>query len=123
MKLLLSSIAVANAYQTALAPRAATQAASAVSMTAITPGDVGTTRPLGVWDPLGLMTKMPEKYRRWQEMEIKHGRISMLAVLHVIVTGAGYKWAGYCSYLSFPPLKFDDIPAGTLGARSPLPGS
>ena len=117
MKLLLSSLAVCSAYQAALAPRAATQAASAVSMTAIQPGDVGTTRPLGVWDPLGLMTKMPEKYRRWQEMEIKHGRIAMLATLHVIVTGAGYKWAGYCSYLSFPPLKFDDIPAGTLGAR------
>ena len=50
-------------------------------------------------------------------MEIKHGRIAMAAFLHVIVTGAGYKWAGYCSYLSFPPLKFDDIPAGTLGAR------
>ena len=59
---------------------------------------------------------MPDKYRRWQEMEIKHGRIAMAAVLHVIVTGAGYKWSGYCSYLSFPPLKFDDIPAGTLGA-------
>ena len=98
-------------------------AAPAVSMTAITPGDVGTTRPLGVWDPLGLMTKMPEKYRRWQEMEIKHGRIAMLASLHVIVTGAGYKWSGYCSYLSFPPLKFDDIPAGTLGKQQPAPNS
>jgi light-harvesting complex I chlorophyll a/b binding protein 1 len=121
MKLLLSSIAVANAYQAALAPRAPTQAASAVSMTAIRPGDIGTTRPLGVWDPLGLMTKMPDKYRRWQEMEIKHGRIAMAAVLHVIVTGAGYKWSGYCSYLSFPPLKFDDIPAGTLGSWAALP--
>ena len=81
-------------------------------------GDIGTTRPLGVWDPLGLMTSMPDKYRRWQEMEIKHGRIAMLGVLHVIVTGAGYKWSGYCSYLSFPPLKFDDIPAGTIGAHT-----
>merc|ERR1719152_650695 len=121
MKLLLSSLAVCSAYQAALAPRAPTSAASAVSMTAISPGDIGTTRPLGVWDPLGLMTKMPDKYRRWQEMEIKHGRIAMLAVLHVIVTGAGYKWAGYCSYLSFPPLKFDDIPAGTLGSWAALP--
>merc|ERR1719484_443785 len=121
MKLLLSSLAVCNAYQAALAPRAATTAASAVSMTAISPGDVGTTRPLGVWDPLGLMTKMPEKYRRWQEMEIKHGRIAMLAVLHVIVTGAGYRWAGYASYLSFPPLKFEDIPGGTLASWAALP--
>merc|ERR1719454_2462888 len=121
MKLLLSSLAAVNAYQAALAPRAPTAAAASVSMTAISPGDVGTTRPLGVWDPLGLMTKMPEKYRRWQEMEIKHGRIAMAAVLHVIVTGAGYKWSGYCSYLSFPPLKFDDIPAGALGSWAALP--
>jgi len=64
---------------------------------------------------------MPDKYRRWQEMEIKHGRIAMAAVLHVVVTGAGYKWSGYCSYLSFPPLKFDDIPAGTLGSWAALP--
>jgi light-harvesting complex I chlorophyll a/b binding protein 1 len=96
-------------------------AAAAVQMSAITPGDVGTTRPLGVYDPLGLMTKNPEKYRRFQEMEIKHGRIAMLAVLHVITTGAGYKWSGYASYLSFPPVKFEDIPAGTLASWAALP--
>merc|ERR1719471_1845829 len=112
---MLSFVAGSLAYQTApLAP--ARGSVSTVQMSAITPGDIGTTKPLGVYDPLGLMTKNPEKYRRFQELEIKHGRIAMLAVLHVIVTGAGYKWAGYCSYLSFPPLKFEDIPAGTLGS-------
>merc|ERR1712060_392809 len=60
-----------------------------VSMTAITPGDIGTTKPLGVYDPLGLMTKMPDKYRRWQEMEIKHGRFAM---------AAGIRWPGYLSF-------------------------
>ena len=101
---------------------AARGAAPAIEMkTAIRAGDVGTTRPLGVYDPLGLMTTSPEKYRRFQEMEIKHGRMSMLAVLHVIVTGAGYKWAGYASYLSFPPVKFEDIPAGTIGSWEALP--
>merc|ERR1719164_196887 len=120
MKLLTTSLAVASAYQAPLAARAPTST-NAVSMSAIKVGDIGTTRPLGVWDPLGLMTSMPDKYRRWQEMEIKHGRISMLAVLHVIVTGAGCKWAGYCSYLSFPPLKFEDIPAGTLASWEALP--
>ena len=59
---------------------------SGVSMSAITPGDIGTTKPLGVYDPLGLMTSMPDKYRRWQEMEIKHGRFAMAAVTHVILT-------------------------------------
>jgi len=94
---------------------------SNLQMSAITPGDVGTTRPLGVYDPLGLMTRMPDKYRRWQEMEIKHGRLAMAGVFHVLWTGAGNKWDGYCSYLSFPPLKFEDIPAGTLGSWAALP--
>ena len=101
-RILLGSLAVTNAYQAALAPRAAAPA-TAVQMSAIQPGDVGTTRPLGVWDPLGLMvrrrccifyssrissqpdaahacrclraasqTKMPEKYRRWQASSRTH---------------------------------------------------
>jgi len=94
---------------------------SAVSMTAITPGDVGTTPPLGVYDPLGLMTKNPEKYRRFQEMEIKHGRMAMAACAHVFVVGAGFKFPGYISYLSFPPLKFEDIPASPIGSWETLP--
>mmetsp|Transcript_8312 Transcript_8312/g.19724 ORF Transcript_8312/g.19724 Transcript_8312/m.19724 type:complete len:246 (+) Transcript_8312:42-779(+) len=90
-------------------------------MTAITPGDVGTTKPLGVYDPLGLMTKNPEKYRRFQEMEIKHGRMAMAACAHVFVVGAGFKFPGYISYLSFPPLKFEDIPASPIGSWETLP--
>jgi len=90
-------------------------------MGVITPGDVGTTRPLGVYDPLNLIGDDAVKYRRWQEMEIKHGRIAMLGVLHVIATGAGYKWDAYASYLSFPPVAFKDIPAGTLGSWEALP--
>ena len=71
-----------NAPGSVLASRPAAQ----VQMTAIKPGDIGTTPPLGVYDPLGLMTSMPDKYRRWQEMEIKHGRFSMAACLHVFLT-------------------------------------
>jgi light-harvesting complex I chlorophyll a/b binding protein 1 len=118
MSVLISSLAATSFQPAPLLTRAATDG---VFMSAISPGDIGTTRPLGVYDPLGLMTKNPEKYRRFQELEIKHGRIAMLAVLHVIVTGAGYKWAGYCSYLSFPPLKFEDIPGGTLASWEALP--
>ena len=70
--LLASSLAVCSAYQAAVMSRGAT---AAVSMTAIRPGDVGTTRPLGVWDPLGLMTKMPDKYRRWCAKNRRNQRI------------------------------------------------
>ena len=98
---------------------AASRVAPSVAMSAITPGDVGTTRPLGVYDPLGLMTKMPDKYRRWQEMEIKHGRIAMAATLHVILTTGGVRWPGYLSFAE--DIKFSDMPGGTIASWAALP--
>merc|ERR1719453_1601124 len=100
----------------ALAPK---PALSGVQMTAIKAGDIGTTKPLGVWDPLGLMTSMPDKYRRWQEMEIKHGRFAMLAVTHVILTEAGIRWPGYLSFAE--DIKFSDVPGGTIASWAALP--
>ena len=94
-------------------------AVSNARMAAITPGDVGTTKPLGVYDPLGLMTRMPDKYRRWQEMEIKHGRFAMAATLHVILTEAGIRWPGYLSFAE--DIKFSDMPGGTLASWAALP--
>merc|ERR1719326_1776232 len=91
----------------------------AVSMSAISPGDIGTTKPLGVYDPLGLMTSMPDKYRRWQEMEIKHGRMAMAATLHVIVTTAGIRWPGYLSIAE--DITFEDMPGGTIASWQALP--
>merc|ERR1719395_126163 len=82
-------------------------------------GDVGTTRPLNVYDPLQLMTKMPDKYRRWQEMEIKHGRIAMAAVTHVLLTVNGVRWPGYLSYAE--DIKFEDMPGGTWASWAALP--
>ena len=54
-------LAGAESYAGAVAAR---PALSSVSMTAIRPGDIGTTKPLGIYDPLNLMTTMPDKYRR-----------------------------------------------------------
>jgi len=101
------------------APMVSRPALSNVQMTAITPGDVGTTKPLGVYDPLGLMTTMPDKYRRFQEMEIKHGRIAMAAVLHVVLTEAGVRWPGYLSFAE--DIKFSDMPGGTWASWAALP--
>merc|ERR1719182_891897 len=98
---------------------AARPALSSVAMTAIRPGDIGTTKPLGIYDPLNLMTTMPDKYRRWQEMEIKHGRFSMLACVHVFLTTAGIRWPGYLSFAE--DIKFSDMPGGTIASWAALP--
>merc|ERR1719515_265214 len=106
----------AEAYQGAVVGR---PALSSVSMTAIKPGDIGTTKPLGVYDPLNLMTTMPDKYRRWQEMEIKHGRFAMAATAHVFLTTAGVRWPGYLSFAE--DIKFSDMPGGTIASWAALP--
>ena len=46
-------------------------------------------RPLGVFDPLGLIET--RDMRRYEIMEIKHGRAAMLGFLHVILVEAGAK--------------------------------
>ncbi len=63
---------------------------SGVSMFA--PGDIGVQPPLGVYDPLGLINT--KDMRRYEIMEIKHGRAAMLGFLHVIFIEAGLRMPG-----------------------------
>merc|ERR1719331_3425866 len=77
-------------------------------------GEIGVTPPLGVYDPLNLLAEPVEyprrSYRRYVELEIKHGRISMLACLGIFTTEAGIRWPGYLS--KSLDLKFEDVPGG-----------
>jgi hypothetical protein len=46
----------------------------------------GVTAPLGFWDPVGFSTDIPEgKLRFYREVELKHGRVAMLASLGILV--------------------------------------
>lgn len=46
----------------------------------------GATAPLGVWDPLGLAEKATDlELKKYQEAELKHGRVAMAAVLGSLV--------------------------------------
>merc|ERR1712232_770882 len=71
-------------------------------------GDIGVLPPLGVFDPLGLIET--RDMRRYEIMEIKHGRAAMLGFLHVIAIEAGIRVPGYLS--TSMDLKFSDVPAG-----------
>merc|ERR1712216_1027074 len=81
--------------------------------------DIGVTPPLGLFDPLNFLSRGPEAYRRYQEIEIKHGRFSMAATLGVIVTEAGIRFPGYISLDQ--DLKFADVPGTLDGAYFGIP--
>merc|ERR1719361_3148146 len=70
--------------------------------------EVGVLPPLGRWDPLKIREQGPERYRRFVEMEIKHGRLAMAAFLGVITTYSGMRFPGYLS--TSMDIKFSDIP-------------
>jgi len=74
--------------------------------------EIGVLPPLGLFDPLGFLSRGPEVYRRYQEIEIKHGRLAMAATLGVIVTEAGIRLPGDLSPSN--GLSFADV-GGSLG--------
>ncbi|EOD06391.1 light harvesting protein [Emiliania huxleyi CCMP1516] len=86
-------------------------------------GEIGVTPPLGVWDPLGCLAEpvdYPRRdYRRYVELEIKHGRIAMLATVGVLTTEAGFRWPGYLS--KSLDLKFADLPGGCFDSYNAVP--
>ncbi len=77
--------------------------------------EIGAQAPLGFWDPTGSMGDDPknadaEEFARKRWVELKHGRIAMLAVVGYLTTYAGVRFPG-C----------EDVPAG-LAALDHLPG-
>jgi len=83
--------------------------------------EIGVLPPLGRWDPLQIREQGPERYRRFVEMEIKHGRLAMAAFLGVITTYSGARWPGYLSKVE--EIQFSDIPGGAISSWAALPAS
>lgn len=78
--------------------------------------DIGATLPLGFFDPLGLVSDGDQaKFDRLRLVELKHGRISMLAVVGFLVQEAGYRLPGN---IDLSGLKFADIPNGFAGLEA-----
>ena len=72
--------------------------------------ELGAQPPLGLYDPLGLLDDADqERFDRLRYVEIKHGRISMLAFLGQITTRAGYYLPGN---IDSAGTSFDSIPNG-----------
>ena len=77
----------------------------------------GVPPPLGVFDPLGLIST--KDMRRFEIMEIKHGRAAMFGFLHVILIHAGVRFPGYLSIKQ--DLKFADMPVGCFASLEAVP--
>merc|ERR1712241_1548940 len=82
-------------------------------------GELGVQPPLGFWDPAGLSADGDvASFTRRRSVEIKHGRICMLATMGYITPEITGKFPGYLSPSS--GLQFADIPNG-LGAIGKVP--
>mmetsp|Transcript_32902 Transcript_32902/g.71049 ORF Transcript_32902/g.71049 Transcript_32902/m.71049 type:complete len:207 (+) Transcript_32902:68-688(+) len=58
--------------------------------------ELGVQAPLGFWDPLGMLKDADQnKFDTLRTMELKHGRVSMLAVVGYLTTASGYRFPGY----------------------------
>ena len=78
--------------------------------------EIGVIAPTGFFDPLGFCKDADaEQFARWRGVELKHGRVSMLAVIGY-VTQELYRFPGEIS----PGLKFADVPNG-LAALKAIP--
>jgi hypothetical protein len=80
--------------------------------------ELGVQKPLGFWDPLSVCDGADQaRFDELRYVEIKHGRIAMLAIVGHMVTSAGVRWPG-----SIGGVSYSNIPAG-LAAFERLPTS
>ena len=100
----------------AFAPAARMARPSALKMSFET--ELGAQPPLGFCDPLGLLKDADQgRFDRLRFVELKHGRVAMLAVVGHIVTSLGIRFPGAIDVAGD---KFSDYPAG-LAALSAIP--
>ena len=72
--------------------------------------ELGVLKPVGFWDPLGLSNGITqEKFDQYRTAELKHGRVSQLAVIGYLAQ-ENFRIAGYLSPVD--KLKFDDVTNG-----------
>ena len=97
----------AAAFVAPVAPAAST------ALRAVEEFEVGVQAPAGFFDPLNYCEDQPESFARRRAVERKHGRISMMAFVGILVHNADIEFPGYIS--KSQGVKFSDIPDGIYG--------
>jgi len=89
MKTVAALTALLVASVSAFAPQQQQVSSSSLSVTGFE-DTLGAQRPLDFWDPLNLLNGADqERFDKLRFVEIKHGRICMLAIVGHIATAAG----------------------------------
>ena len=102
-------LATLLASAAAFAP-AAKQATTSTAVNSAFENELGAQDPIGFIDPLGLVEDGDQaRFDRLRYVELKHGRIAMLAVVGYLVSEAGIRLPGAINYSG---LQFSDVPAG-----------
>eukprot|EP00607_Mallomonas_marina_P008759 CAMPEP_0182417698 /NCGR_PEP_ID=MMETSP1167-20130531/2131_1 /TAXON_ID=2988 /ORGANISM="Mallomonas Sp, Strain CCMP3275" /LENGTH=203 /DNA_ID=CAMNT_0024591415 /DNA_START=58 /DNA_END=669 /DNA_ORIENTATION=- len=110
----LATLVASFAGVAAFAPSGRSAPTSALRMAFET--ELGAQPPIGFWDPLGLLKDADQaRFDRLREVEIKHGRVCMLAVLGHITTAAGVRFPAEAGGVSYTDVKaglaaFDSLP-------------
>eukprot|EP00978_Attheya_sp_CCMP212_P048799 scaffold576363_cov47-Attheya_sp.AAC.1 len=122
MKLLIATLLAgsAAAFAPSSVERTSVSLNAKVAASAGFDAEIGAQAPLGFWDPLGLLNDADqERFDRLRFVELKHGRICMLAVLGHVTTSAGFRLAGDIDYSG---TSFASIPSG-LAAIKVIPAA
>mmetsp|Transcript_31053 Transcript_31053/g.57377 ORF Transcript_31053/g.57377 Transcript_31053/m.57377 type:complete len:202 (-) Transcript_31053:377-982(-) len=96
------------------------QARSSTALNADYSKELGAQVPLGCFDPLGLLKKGDLSQERFDELrylELKHGRVAMLAFMGNIAVLGGMRFPGMLS----SDIAFADMPSHGLEALSKVP--
>merc|ERR1712176_1640455 len=125
----MKTVIVASILASAAAFAPAKVARTSVAMKAFEE-ELGAQPPLGFFDPLGIVEEGDqEAFDRLRYTEIKHGRISMLAVVGYLITDAGVRIPGNIdlSGTKFSDIgsgfeALDDLPAGGLAQLAAVVG-
>mmetsp|Transcript_96519 Transcript_96519/g.144429 ORF Transcript_96519/g.144429 Transcript_96519/m.144429 type:complete len:201 (-) Transcript_96519:242-844(-) len=95
----MKSAILASLVASAAAFAPAQQKSSSTALSADFSKEIGVQAPLGFWDPLGVLEdSTEEQFNFYREIEIKHGRVAMLAFVGYTVTAAGFRFPGCESY-------------------------
>ena len=106
----LTILATLFASAAAFAPSSTTKSSSSSALSASFENELGAQAPLGFFDPLNFLKDGDQsKFDRYRYVELKHGRICMLAMAGYLTTAAGFRLPGN---IDFAGDSFASIPAG-----------